>query len=100
MPTKCYLTPPIFIKVPLSLRLQGTTMTSLRLVILAFALLATLGCRTRPETRAMFEAYQEEARRLEGVIYRLQYERDTACQENERLKKQLAQLDSTTPRRT
>ena len=62
----------------------------MRLPLLAAALFAAVfaaGCRTRPEQRAMFESYQEEARRLEARIYDLEYDNmvDTKFVERELL---------------
>jgi outer membrane murein-binding lipoprotein Lpp len=62
------------------------------MLLLAAAILAAVlaaGCRTRPEQRAMFDSYQEEARRLEARIYDLEYDNMVLCDENERLKKRL-----------
>jgi hypothetical protein len=64
-------------------------MNSPRLAIVALAALLAAGCRTRPEQRAMFDSYQEEARRLESRIYDLEYDNAVLCDENERLKKRL-----------
>lgn len=74
----------------------------MRLPLLAAALLAAVlaaGCRTRPEQRAMFESYQEEARRLEARIYDLEYDNMVLCDENERLKKRLEKLALGKPER-
>lgn len=60
-----------------------------RLVLIAFAVLAVAGCRTRPEQRAVMDSYQEELRRYEGIIYDLEYDNDILTQENERLKQRL-----------
>jgi hypothetical protein len=74
-------------------------MNSLRLAIVALAALLAAGCRTRPEQRAMFESYQEEARRLESRIYDLEYDNAVLCDENERLKKRLEKLALDKPER-
>jgi len=74
-------------------------MNSPRLAIVALAALLAAGCRTRPEQRAMFDSYQEEARRLEGRIYDLEYDNQVLCDENERLKKRLEKLALGKPER-
>lgn len=74
----------------------------MRLPLLAAALLAAAsaaGCRTRPEQRAMFDSYQEEARRLESRIYDLEYDNMVLCDENERLKKRLEKAALGAPER-
>lgn len=58
--------------------------------IVALAALLAAGCRTRPEERAMFEAYQEEARQQEQRLYDLLYKNQILHDENVRLKKRLA----------
>jgi len=75
-------------------------MKSLRLAIVALAAIVAAGCRTRPEQRAMFESYQEEARRLEARIYDLEYDNQVLCDENERLKKRLERLALGKPEKT
>jgi hypothetical protein len=92
--SKCYLSPPFSLarRSPCAMRLP---------LFAAVALAAVLasGCRTRPEQRAMFESYQEEARRLEARIYDLEYNNMVLCDENERLKKRLEKLALDKPER-
>jgi hypothetical protein len=59
------------------------------LVIVPLAALAVAGCRTRPEQRLMFDQYQDELRRYEGIIYDLEYDKQVLADENARLKKRL-----------
>jgi len=69
------------------------------LAAVALAAVLAAGCRTRPEQRAMFDSYQEEARRLEARIYDLEYNNMVLCDENDRLKKRLEKLALGKPER-
>lgn len=55
--------------------------------------LALAGCRQGPEQRALIDQYNNEQRRLEDIIYELEYDKEVLCSENERLKQRLAKVE-------